>query len=102
LRLRDLCQEMHAYFRAANVSALQKAQFTAEHLPEPVMSPHEAARNLVRKNVDYLPIDQIEGRIAVWLTVGCPTTSLGGQHRSSGYPRSGYRVRADASSRGEA
>ena len=28
VRLRDLCQEMHAFFRAENVSALQKAQFT--------------------------------------------------------------------------
>jgi len=46
-RLRDLCQEMHAFFRAENVSALQKAQFTAEHLPEPVMSPHEAARGSI-------------------------------------------------------
>ena len=63
---------MHAFFRAENVSALQKAQFTAEHLPEPVMSPHEAARNLVRNNVDYLPIDRIEGRIAATLFVVYP------------------------------
>ena len=33
VRLRDLCEEMHSFFRAENVSALQKAQFTAEHLP---------------------------------------------------------------------
>ncbi len=58
VRLRDLCQEMHAFFRAENVSALQKAQFTPEHLPEPAMTPHEAARHLVRNNVDYLPIDR--------------------------------------------
>ncbi|MGO9045366.1 MAG: Orn/Lys/Arg decarboxylase N-terminal domain-containing protein [Xanthobacteraceae bacterium] len=72
LRLRDLCQEMHAFFRAANVSALQKAQFTAAHLPEPAMNPHEAARNLVRNNVDYLPIDEIDGRIAATLFVVYP------------------------------
>ena len=28
------------------------------------MSPHEAARALVRNDVDYLPIDEIAGRIA--------------------------------------
>jgi len=72
LRLRDLCREMHDFFRAANVSALQKAQFTAAHLPEPAMTPHEAGRQLVRNNVDYLPIDEIEGRIAATLFVVYP------------------------------
>ena len=36
VRLRDLCGDMHAFFRDANVSALQKAQFAPEHLPEMV------------------------------------------------------------------
>jgi ornithine decarboxylase/arginine decarboxylase len=72
LRLRDLCQEMHDFFRAANVSALQKAQFTAAHLPEPAMTPHEAGRQLKRNNVDYLPIDKIEGRVAATLFVVYP------------------------------
>ena len=71
-RLRDLCAEMHAFFRAANVRALQKAQFTAGHFPELAMTPHEANRNLVRNNVDYLPIDNIEGRIAATLFVVYP------------------------------
>jgi ornithine decarboxylase len=62
LRLRDLCAEMHGFFRNANVSALQKAQFSPKHLPEMVMTPREASRHLVRNNVDYLPIDEIEGR----------------------------------------
>jgi len=71
-RVRDLCAEMHTFFRAANVSALQKAQFMADHLPEPAMTPHEANRNLVRNNVDYLPIDEIEGRVAATLFVVYP------------------------------
>ena len=61
VRLRDLCAEMHAFFRAADVSALQARQFSPEHLPEIAMSPHDAARCLVRNNVDYLPIDAIDG-----------------------------------------
>jgi ornithine decarboxylase len=72
VRLRDLCREMHDFFRAANVSALQRAQFLAEHLPEPAMTPHEAARQLTRNNVDYLPIDQIEDRVAATLFVVYP------------------------------
>ena len=71
-RLRDLCAEMHAFYREAGVSALQRAQFTLEHLPEMVMSPHDAAKQLVRNNVDYLPIDEIEGRIATTLFVVYP------------------------------
>ncbi len=35
-RLRDLCGEMHAFFRDAGVSALQKGQFSPDHLPEMV------------------------------------------------------------------
>jgi len=72
VRLRDLCAEMHAFFRSYGVSALQQAQFAAEHLPEPVLTPYEAGRQLVRNNVDYLPIDEIDGRIAATLFVVYP------------------------------
>ena len=44
LRLRDLCAEMHAFFRDSAVSTLQRAQFAPEHLPTLVMPPHEAVR----------------------------------------------------------
>ncbi len=71
-RLRDLCGEMHTFFREAGVSALQKAQFEAAHLPDMVMTPREASRHLVRNNVDYLPLDAIEGRIATTLFVVYP------------------------------
>jgi ornithine decarboxylase len=64
VRLRDLCGEMHRFFRNADVSALQAKQFLSEHLPEIAISPHAAARLLVRNDVDYLPIDEIAGRIA--------------------------------------
>ena len=55
---------MHRFFREADVSALQSRQFLAEHLPDIAMSPSDAARQLVRNDVDYLPIDEIRGRIA--------------------------------------
>ncbi|MGJ4918539.1 Orn/Lys/Arg decarboxylase N-terminal domain-containing protein [Bradyrhizobium oligotrophicum] len=64
LRLRDLCGEMHRFYREAEVSALQAKQFQPQHLPEIAMSPREAARALMRNEVDYLPIDQIAGRVA--------------------------------------
>ena len=71
-RLRDLCADMHGFFHAAGVSSLQKAQFSPNHLPEVVMTPQAAHRHLVRNNVDYLPIDQIEGRVATTLFVVYP------------------------------
>ena len=64
VRLRDLCGEMHRFYRDADVSGLQAKQFMDQHLPEIAMSPHDAARLLVRNDVDYLPIDEISGRIA--------------------------------------
>lgn len=64
MRLRDLCAEMHRFYREADVSALQARQFMPDHLPEIAISPRVAARCLTRNDVDYLPIDEITGRIA--------------------------------------
>jgi ornithine decarboxylase len=72
LGLRDLCAEMHGFYRERQVSALQRLQFRRRHFPEMVMRPDEAVRELVRNNVDYLPIDQIAGRIATTLMLVYP------------------------------
>jgi ornithine decarboxylase len=72
MRLRDLCAEMHAFFRDSATSTLQRAQFAPEHLPAPAMTPSEAVRQMVRNNVDYLPVDQAFGRIATTLFVVYP------------------------------
>jgi ornithine decarboxylase/arginine decarboxylase len=72
LRLRDLCAEMHRYYRGAGTSALQRAQFQARHLPEMAMTPQAAVKEMVRNNVDYLPLDELRGRIAATLWVVYP------------------------------
>jgi ornithine decarboxylase len=72
VRLRDLCAEMHRFFREADISALQTAQFRAEHFPTPAMSPAEAMQCLVRNRVDYVPISEVAGRIATTLWVVYP------------------------------
>ena len=61
-RLRDLCAEMHAFYRAHDISRLQKAQFAAEHIPTLAMTPREAQLHLTRNNVDYVPLDELEER----------------------------------------
>src|SRR5579872_2005999 len=71
-RLRDLCRDMHTAFREANVSGLQRAQFRPEHLPNMVMAPREAVSAMTRNRVDYLPLEQLEGRIATTLFVVYP------------------------------
>ncbi len=70
--LRDLCAQMHAFYRTAGVSRMQRQQFQAEHLPELVMTPYQAARMLTRNKVDYLPIDAIRGRVAATLMLVYP------------------------------
>ena len=72
VRLRELCGEMHAFFRNSGVSTLQRAQFAPQHLPTPAMAPHEAVRRLVRNDVDYVPIEEAYGRIATTLFVVYP------------------------------
>ncbi|MCR0982388.1 Orn/Lys/Arg family decarboxylase [Roseomonas populi] len=72
MRLRDLCAEMHAFYRDAAVSTLQTAQFQAGHIPEMAMLPHRAVKELVRNRVDYLPLDELHDRIATTLWVVYP------------------------------
>jgi ornithine decarboxylase/arginine decarboxylase len=71
-RLRDVCGEMHAFYRAHDISRLQKAQFAAEHIPTVAMTPREAQLHLTRNNIDYLPLDELEGRVATTLFVVYP------------------------------
>jgi len=71
-RIRELCAEMHAYYRDANLSDLQKRQFSPDHLPNVAMSPGAASQHLVRNNVDYIPISEVDGRVATTLWVVYP------------------------------
>jgi ornithine decarboxylase len=70
--MQELCAEMHAFFRDTNASVLQRAQFAPEHRPNMVLRPNDAVRRLTRNEVEYLPLDQIEGRIAATLWVVYP------------------------------
>lgn len=72
VRLGDLCRDIHAFYRENNISALQRAQFRPEHLPEMAMLPHKAAKQLVRNKVDFVTLDQLPGRIATTLMLVYP------------------------------
>jgi ornithine decarboxylase len=72
LRMRELCAEMHGFFRDNLTNSLQRAQFAADHLPTLAMPTHHAVRQMVRNNVDYLPVDQVFGRVATTMFVVYP------------------------------
>jgi ornithine decarboxylase len=70
--LRDLCHGMHVFYSERQVGKLQRLQFRRRHFPQLVMKPDAAVREMVRNNVDYLPIDRVAGRIATTLMLVYP------------------------------
>ena len=71
-RLRDLCQRMHDFYRRRRTSQLQRLQFQAEHFPEIVLSPQDATRQFTAGRIDYVPIDEVHGRIAATMALVYP------------------------------
>jgi arginine/lysine/ornithine decarboxylase len=70
--LRRVCNEMHAFYRSANIKELQRRCFRASSFPEPAMSPKDAYEALVANDVDYVPLEEIKGRIAATLALIYP------------------------------
>ncbi len=70
--LRRVCNEMHAFYRQANVKELQRLCFRASSFPELAMSPKEAYEKLVANDVDYVPLAGIRGRISATLALIYP------------------------------
>ena len=70
--LRQTCQEMHDFYRTANVKALQGKSFRASSFPELAMSPKDAYEKLVANEVDYVPLAEITGRVAATLALIYP------------------------------
>ena len=63
--IRQLCQEMHDFYKARNVSTLQQRLFSKEHFPEYVMNPQEANFEFQRNKGELVSLDEVEGRIAL-------------------------------------
>jgi len=70
--LRGVCNEMHAFYRERNVKGLQRLCFRASSFPELAMSPKRAYEALVANDVDYVPLDEIRGRISATLALIYP------------------------------
>lgn len=63
--IRQLCQEMHDFYKDRNVSTLQQRLFSTEYFPEYVMNPQEANFEFQRNKGELVPLDEAEGRIAL-------------------------------------
>ena len=63
--IRQLCQEMHDFYKARNVSTLQQRLFSKAYFPEYVMNPQEANFEFQRNKGELVPLDEVEGRIAL-------------------------------------
>ena len=70
--LRQICKEMHDFYCKANVKELQRLCFRASSFPELAMSPKDAYEALVANNVDYVPLEGINGRISATLALIYP------------------------------
>ncbi|CAD5110355.1 Orn/Lys/Arg family decarboxylase [Zestomonas carbonaria] len=68
--LRDLCEELHACYRENATAKALKRMYTI--LPEVAMKPADAYDQLVRGEVEAVPIDRLEGRIAAVMLVPYP------------------------------
>jgi ornithine decarboxylase len=70
--LRQVCNEMHDFYRKANVKDLQRRCFRASSFPELARSPEDAYEALVANDVDYVPLEGIKGRISATLALIYP------------------------------
>jgi ornithine decarboxylase len=70
--LRQVCNEMHAFYREANIKELQRLCFRATSFPELAMSPSDAYQALVANDVEYVPLQEARGRISATLALIYP------------------------------
>lgn len=70
LGLRDLCDELHGCYRANATAKALKRMYTV--LPQVAIKPADAYDKLVRGEVEAVPIEQLEGRLAAVMLVPYP------------------------------
>ncbi|WP_267225532.1 ornithine decarboxylase [Dyella silvae] len=70
--VRQIAQEMHEFYASKNVKELQRLSFRYESFPEQAMSARDANEALVSGRVDFVPMDQVKGRIAATLALIYP------------------------------
>jgi arginine decarboxylase len=65
--LRDLCEQIHAVYKANDVARLTTEMYLSDMVP--AMKPTDAFAKMAHRKIDRVPIDELEGRVtAVLLT----------------------------------
>jgi arginine decarboxylase len=65
--LRDLCEQIHAVYKANDVARLTTEMYLSDMIP--AMKPTDAFAKMAHRKIDRVPIDELEGRVtAVLLT----------------------------------
>jgi len=70
--IRRVCNEMHDFYRKANIKELQKLCFRATSFPQLAMPPQDAYSKLVANEVDYVPFTELTNRVAATLALIYP------------------------------
>ena len=63
--IRQLCQEMHDFYKDRNVSALQRKLFLQNYFPTYVKTPQEANFDFVRGHGELVPVSDAVGHMAL-------------------------------------
>jgi len=63
--IRQLCQEMHDFYKNRNISSIQKKMFLKEYFPEYVLNPQIANYEFIRGKGELIPLSECKGRIAL-------------------------------------
>jgi arginine decarboxylase len=65
--LKDLCQQIHDVYREHNIARLTTEMYLSDMVP--AMTPADAFAKMAHREIERVPVDQLEGRItAVMLT----------------------------------
>ncbi len=70
LGLREFCDQMHNYLRENDIIETMLRCFDV--IPDPVMIPREAYHQVVKGNVEYVPLSDLKGRIPAVMVVPYP------------------------------
>ena len=68
--LRDLCEQLHDLYKQSDVARLTTEMYLSNM--EPAMRPADAWAKMARKQIDRVPIDELEGRITASLVTPYP------------------------------
>lgn len=62
--IRQLCQEMHDFYKERNIKEIQKQMFRSEYMPKSVINPQDAHFAFLRGQAELVRMEDAEGRVA--------------------------------------